>query len=173
MSESAAAEAGLKEGDIIQSIDGIQLTSSSEFSERIARHRPDDVIKLSYLRDGKTNTVSATLKGEISTKITSNNDKSLDQIYAKLGVSFAPLTDQQKQYFNINSGVVVTNVRKGGFFDQNGIPIGTIIAFINGKPINNSKDIDLAFLSAQRGNIQIFAIAPDGSKVIFSFSLGT
>ncbi len=173
MSESAAAEAGLKEGDIIQSIDGIQLASSSEFSERIARHRPDDIIKLSYLRDGKTITVSATLKGEISTKIASNNDKSLDQIYAKLGVSFAPLTDRQKQYYNINSGVIVTNVREGGFFDQNGIPIGTIIAFINGKPINNPKDIDQAFLSAQRGNIQIFAIAPDGSKVIFNFSLGT
>jgi S1-C subfamily serine protease len=59
-------------------------------------------------------------------------------------VSFAPLTEQQKQYFNINSGVVVTNVRKGGF-DQNGIPIGTIIAYINGKPINSSKDIDQAF----------------------------
>jgi S1-C subfamily serine protease len=53
MSKSAAAEAGLKEGDIIQSIDGTQLASSTEFSERIARHRPDDVIKLSYLRDGK------------------------------------------------------------------------------------------------------------------------
>jgi S1-C subfamily serine protease len=51
---------------------------------------------------------------------------------------------KEKQYFNINSGVVVTNVRKGGF-DQNGIPIGTIIAYINGKPINSSKDIDLAF----------------------------
>jgi S1-C subfamily serine protease len=61
MSKSAAAEAGLKEGDIIQSIDGTQL-ASSEFSERIARHRPDDIIKLSYLRDGKTKTVSATLK---------------------------------------------------------------------------------------------------------------
>ncbi|HZK97195.1 MAG TPA: trypsin-like peptidase domain-containing protein [Prolixibacteraceae bacterium] len=173
MSQSAAAEAGLKEGDIIQSIDGMQLASSSEFSERIARRRPGDVIKLSYLRDGKTNTVSATLKGEAPTKITASSDESLDQIYDKLGVSFSPLTDQQKQYFNINSGVVVTNVRKGGFFDQNGIPNGTIIAFINGKPINNSKDIDLAFLSAQRGNIQIFAIAPDGSRVIFNFSLGT
>jgi hypothetical protein len=30
-------------------------------------------------------------------------------------------TEGQKQYFNINSGVVVTNVRKGGF-DQNEIP---------------------------------------------------
>jgi S1-C subfamily serine protease len=36
MNKSAAAEAGLKEGDIIQSIDGIQLSSSTEFSERIA-----------------------------------------------------------------------------------------------------------------------------------------
>jgi S1-C subfamily serine protease len=45
--KSAAAEAGLKEGDI--SIDGTQLASSTEFSERIARHRPDDIIKLNLL----------------------------------------------------------------------------------------------------------------------------
>jgi S1-C subfamily serine protease len=35
MNKSAAAEAGLKEGDIIQSIDGTQLASSTEFSERM------------------------------------------------------------------------------------------------------------------------------------------
>jgi Do/DeqQ family serine protease len=173
MNKSAAAEAGLKEGDIIQSIDGTQLASSTEFSERIARHRPEDVIKLTYLRDGKSKTVSATLKKETPKKTVISSTESLDQIYAKLGVSFAPLTEQQKQYFNINSGVVVTNVRKGGFFEQNGIPIGTIIAYINGKPINSSKDIDQAFLSAQTGIIQVFAIAPDGSKVIFNLSLGT
>jgi serine protease Do len=173
MSKSAAEEAGLKEGDIIQSIDGTQLASSTEFSERIARHRPDDIIKLTYLRDGKIKTVSTTLKKEVSAKTISSSNESLSQIYAKLGVGFAPLTEGQKQYFNINSGVVVTNVRKGGFFDENEIPVGTIIAYINGRPINNSKDIDLAFLSAQRGIIQIFAIAPDGSKIIFNLSLGT
>jgi S1-C subfamily serine protease len=27
-----------------------------------ARHRPEDIIKLTYLRDGKSKTVSATLK---------------------------------------------------------------------------------------------------------------
>jgi S1-C subfamily serine protease len=72
-------------------------------------------------------------------------------------VSFAPLTDQQKQYFNINSGVVVTNVRKGGF-DHNGIPIGTIIAYINGKPINSSKDIDLAFCLLKRNYTNILRL---------------
>jgi S1-C subfamily serine protease len=63
------------------------------------------------------------------------------------------LQEQQKQYFN-NSGVVVTNVH-GVVFLTNGIPIGTIIAYINGKPINSSKDIDQAFLSAQERNMQI------------------
>jgi S1-C subfamily serine protease len=59
-----AAAAGLKEGDIIQSIDGVKLTSSSELSERIARHKPGDIIKLAYLRKNNTYTASVTLKGD-------------------------------------------------------------------------------------------------------------
>jgi serine protease Do len=83
------------------------------------------------------------------------------------------LTAAMKQRYNLNEGVVVTEVRAGGFFEQIGIPAGTIIAFINGKAINSPKDIDAAFLSAQRGLIQLFAVAPDGSRVVFNFSLGT
>jgi Do/DeqQ family serine protease len=169
---SAAAAAGLKEGDIIQSIDGVPMYSTSEFSERIARHRPGDVIKLTYLRQGNTGTASVTLKSE-EPKTTAGNTASLEEIYNRLGATFAPLTNTLRQHFNLNSGVVVTDVRPGGFFDQIGIPGGTIIAFINGSPINTPKDIDMALLSAQRGIIQILAIAPDGSRVVFNFSLGT
>jgi hypothetical protein len=71
-----------------------------------------------------------------------SSNESLGQIY-DVYVSFAPLTDQQKQYFNINSGVVVQNARVVFLTIWNSI--GTIIAYINGKPINSSKDIDLAF----------------------------
>ncbi|MCW3094292.1 MAG: deoxyribonuclease HsdR [Ferruginibacter sp.] len=166
----AAAAAGLKEGDVIQSIDGVQLSSSSEFSERIARRRPGETTQLTYLRDGKTATISVVLKADESA---GKNEASLGEIYNRLGASFEPLTNALKQRYNLNQGVVVTEVRRGGFFAQAGIPVGTIIAFINGKAVNNSKDIDAALLSAQRGNVQIFAIAPDGSKVSFNFSLGT
>jgi Do/DeqQ family serine protease len=170
--ESAAAAAGLKEGDIIQSIDGVQLNSSTEFSERIARHKPGDVVKLTYSRNGNTDTASATLKEEPA-KNTAKATEPLREIYNRLGATFAPLPPQAKQRFGINSGVLVTNVLRGGFFDQVGIPPGTIIAYINSKPINNPKDIDAALLSAQSGLIRVFAIAPDGSKVVFNFSLGT
>lgn len=169
--ESAAAAAGLKEGDVIQSIDGITLSSSSEFSERIARHKPGDVIKLTYLRNANAAAASVTLKGE-EAKATVRADQ-LQGIYQRLGASFAPLSADMKQRFNLREGVVVTDVRRGGFFEQAGIPPGTIIAFINGRPVNSPDDISTALLTAQRGTIQILAIAPDGSKVVFDFSLGT
>ncbi|MBC7687918.1 MAG: trypsin-like peptidase domain-containing protein [Aquabacterium sp.] len=171
--QSAAAAAGLSEGDIIQNIDGVELNSSTEFSERIARHKPGDTIKLTYLRNKKISTASVTLKEEEPLKALAKAKQPLQDIYNKLGASFAPLSTELKQRFNLAAGVVVTNILRGGFFDQIGISPGTILAFINGKPINNPNDIDAALLSAQSGMIKIFAIAPDGSKVVFDFSLGT
>ncbi|NVO32061.1 trypsin-like peptidase domain-containing protein [Hymenobacter lapidiphilus] len=171
LGNSAAAAAGLQEGDIIQRIDGMQLNSSAEFSERIARHRPGDTVKLTYLRDNKTRSTSATLKGE-EALATAKGNTNLDKIYNKLGASFSPLPGSLKQQLNLQAGVLVTDVRQGGFFDQVGIPSGTIIAFINGKSIKNPQDIDRALLSAQNGMIQMLAIAPDGSRVVFNFSLG-
>lgn len=169
-SGSAAASAGLKEGDIIQSIDGIPLFSSAEFSERIARHGPGDKIKLTFLRNGKVRTASVTLKGE--ERSMRARQQSLKEIYRKLGASFSEITPALKQRFNLNSGVLVTEVFPGGFFDQLGIPPGTIIAFINGREVSGPKDLERAIIDAGSGRIQILAIAPDGSKVAFNFSFG-
>jgi hypothetical protein len=53
------------------------------------------------LRDGKTKTVSATLKGSNSKDTVISSNESLDQIYAKLGVSFAPLTESSRNNISI------------------------------------------------------------------------
>ncbi len=168
---SAAAEGGLKEGDIIQSIDSIQLNSSAEFSERIARHRPGDKISLTYLRDGKVATTSVTLK-EGQPGPADGNPQSLQDIYDKLGATFAPLTPALKQRYDLNAGVVVTEVLSGGFFSTLGIPPGTIIAYVNGRAVNSPKDIETALMEARNTRVQILGVAPDGSRVAFNFSLG-
>ena len=168
---SAAASAGLEEGDIIQSIDGVQLFSSAEFSERVARHRPGDKIRLTYLRDGKVDSTSAVLKGEEAARSLTDSE-SLKEIYDKLGATFAPITPAIKERFNISSGVVVTDISDGGFFDRMGIPPGVIITYINGMAVNTPKDIDNALVNAKNKTVQILGIAPDGSRVAFNFSLG-
>lgn len=168
---SAAAAAGLQEGDIIQSINGTALISSAEFSERIARYHPGDKVELSFLRKGKLNTTFATLKGE-ELKSRSSNAQAIEELHSRLGAVFAPLTPALKERYNINGGVVVTEIRIGGFFHQLGIPTGTIIAYINGKTVDSPADINEALMAAQNSRVQILGIAPDGSRIAFNFSLG-
>lgn len=169
--ESAAAAAGLKAGDIIQKIDGVQIYSSSEFSERVARHRPGDEVKLTYLRKGKTQNTTAKLKKENRSSDLASN-QSLTEMYEKLGARFTPLSPAIKQQLRIDAGVVVTAVSPEGLFGQIGIPAGTIIVYINGTEISTPADIEAALIEAGRSRIQILAIAPDGSKVAFNFSFG-
>ena len=169
---SAAQAAGLKEGDIIQSIDGTSLYSSSEFSERVARHRPGDEVKLSYLRDGKTQSTTAKLQAD-SKETRAENRPSVEELNNKLGAVFSPLSPELKERLNIGGGVVVSKILIGGFFNQLGIPPGSIIVYINGQTINSTEDIYEALLAAQNSRVQVLGIAPDGSKIAFNFSFGT
>jgi Do/DeqQ family serine protease len=165
---SAADEAGLKEGDIIQRIDSVDVLSAAEFTERIGRHRPGDKISIDYLRNNRRHNTTATLKGEQT--LTASG--SVSEIYEKLGATFAPLTPAIKQRYSLRAGVVVTDVRAGGVFDMIGIPAGTIIVYINGKAMRSPKDIENALLEARNSKVQILGIAPDGSRIAFDFSLG-
>src|SRR5690606_16774987 len=112
---SGGAAAGLKKGDIITKIDGNIIQSSPDLQERVARLRPGDKVKLTYKRDGKEREATVTLKGEEfnqSTTEKSGNNRSTAELYNKLGAGFIPANAQLKKKFNINSGVVVSAVRR-------------------------------------------------------------
>ncbi|MDQ4139636.1 MAG: PDZ domain-containing protein, partial [Bacteroidota bacterium] len=172
-SGSGAAAAGLKAGDIIQSIDGVKVTSSAEFSERVARHRPGDKVEVTYLRGGRTNTASITLQGEEEAReLASKNGGSSSGLQSKLGAVFAPIPDNIKERYRLRSGVLITELQEGGFFDSAGIPQGTIITSINGQPVNSLADVDKAISSARSRMVRIDGITPDGTSFVFNFPLG-
>ena len=58
---TAAAKAGLREGDIITAIDNTQLDGSTSLRQLLLLHKPGDSVTLSVLRDGKTSNVQVTL----------------------------------------------------------------------------------------------------------------
>ncbi|MCC9136974.1 trypsin-like peptidase domain-containing protein [Pontibacter silvestris] len=170
---SAAAAAGLKTGDIILSVDGAEVYSSAEFSERIARHRPGDKVELTYLRGKNQNEVTVTLKGaEPTNAVTSGNNNSESGLHTKLGASFAPIPNSYKERYGLNSGVIVTELQRGGFLDAAGIPEGTIIISVNGRRIANVAELDSALESSQNGMARIDGVTPDGTRFVFNFPLG-
>ena len=59
--ESAAEEAGMKEGDVITAIDGKPVNKMAELQEVLAKKRPGDKVTVTYLRDKKKATLTVSL----------------------------------------------------------------------------------------------------------------
>ena len=59
-SGSPAADAGLKKGDIVVSVDGNDINGPEGLGAAIRDHKPGDSVKITYVRDGQQHT--ATIK---------------------------------------------------------------------------------------------------------------
>jgi putative serine protease PepD len=62
-----AAKAGLKVGDVVTKLDNTTVTGESDLSAVIAAKHPGDSLKVTYVRGGKTATVTVTLTVRPST----------------------------------------------------------------------------------------------------------
>ncbi|MFZ1314284.1 MAG: trypsin-like peptidase domain-containing protein, partial [Chitinophagaceae bacterium] len=65
--DGAAAAAGLKKGDIIKKINDVTISSWSELQGTVASLNTGEKVNITYKRDGKEYTTSATLKAETGT----------------------------------------------------------------------------------------------------------
>ena len=120
--DGAAEAAGLKEGDVITAVDGQKVTKFGELQGILAKKRPGDKVSLTYLRNKKSHTVSATLKNEQgNTKVVKNADLDI------LGGSFRAITDAQKEQLNIGYGLEVMKISGGKLKDAN-VPKGPLPA---------------------------------------------
>jgi len=60
-SGGAAAKAGLQSGDVVTAVDGKAISSGDALVATVRSHRPDDQVKITFTRNGKSQTVTATL----------------------------------------------------------------------------------------------------------------
>ena len=171
---SGAEQAGLKQGDIIIKVEGNTVYESSDLQERVGRLKPGDKIRLTVLRNNAERVVDVTLKAESGTPAprTAAVSKSAAELYNRLGASFVPVSGAQKARLRINGGVVVTQVRPGGLFDESYIESGTIITSINKQPINTVADIDKAITNLKDGKIlNISGFDPSGVRFNSTYTL--
>ena len=60
--KSPADSAGLKTGDIITKIEDYDVTSVSRLKYYLYKYNPGDTVKISYVRNGKTETTTVKLE---------------------------------------------------------------------------------------------------------------
>ncbi len=156
--DGAAADGGLKEGDVITSVDGQKVKQFGDLQAIIAKKRPGDKVKVTYLRNKKENTVTLTLKNEQgNTKVVKNADVDI------LGIDVRPITDSQKKQLEISYGLEVLKV-SGGKMKDAGVPKGFIIQTINDTPMRSFDDLQQAVKDAKDQMLVIKGLFPTGKR---------
>lgn len=169
LKEGAAAEAGLKEGDVIVSVDGRKVTKMSELQEATTRYRPGDKALIGYIRDKKEKSTTITFRNE---KGNTNVVKALNMDI--LGAEFKPLSDKQKKSLDLTYGIQVSKL-KAGRLKEEGIPEGFIILKVNNQNIKSVEDMQAVFKSANSSDEQtlwIWGKTPAGKSDSFAVPLG-
>ncbi len=166
--ESAAEEAGMKEGDVITAIDGKPVGKMAELQEVLAKKRPGDKVSVTYLRDKKKTTKTLTLKNEKgNTQVVKKADLDV------LGGNFRAVTDAQKEQLNIGYGLEVLKVNAGKLKNA-GITKGFIIQRVNDSAVKTIEDLQNAVKDASTSKdpvLYIQGVYPTGKKAYFAVPL--
>lgn len=129
--DSGAAKAGLKSGDIIKEIDGIKISKFADLKGFLGTKSPEDVVHVTLLRNGNTETIPVTLAKNNSTT------------FPTIGILKNATTNDLKKY-NLDYGVKISAFtgRNKSYWQQYGVKEGTIVTAINGIKIKSVDDVE-------------------------------
>ncbi|WP_232629200.1 Do family serine endopeptidase [Methylobacterium sp. Leaf118] len=142
-----AAKAGLKSGDVIESVNGNPVNDARELSRRIAGLKPGTAVKLAYLRDGKSDTATVelgTLPTDSRVASRSDSDSDIGSGQARLGLSLAPAGD-----VGLGEGVAVMEVDPTGPAAAKGIEQGDVILDVAGASVSKPSEVQAQIRTAE------------------------
>jgi Do/DeqQ family serine protease len=166
----AAKDAGIEEGDVVLSIAGVTVNSSSELMEQVGRHRPGDKIDVKVLRGSKEKSIAVVLRGEDNTTAFSKKEKV--NTNNLLGADFQELEASDKKSLKIENGIKVSSLRAGKL-SSIGIRTGFIITKLNNQAVNKLEDIDNVISNAEGNMLMVEGVYPQNpySKYVYSFNI--
>ena len=163
---SAAAQAGLKMGDIITQINGVAVNTSSQLQEQVARFRPGDKIKLNYLRGNAPSEVTATLRNATgTTAVVRELPASASIKYEGATLAAVPAREQVK--LGLQGGAQISGI-KGSNFRETGMADGFIITRIDKNLVTKPVDVKTYLdQSRQNSGALVEGVYPDGRKAYY------
>jgi len=165
---SAADDAGIKDKDVIVSVDGENVNTSNELQEKVGKRSPGEKVKVGILRNNKALEFEVTLKNKDgktgivkSEKIESN--KVLD-------CEFETIVREERLKLKISNGVKVKKIGDKSPLKKAGVPLGFVITQIDKTSVANSSEVKNA-LEGRKGGVLLEGINPDGSKGYYGFGI--
>jgi len=174
-----ADKAGLKQGDVVVRVAGKDVTPDQTLSYLVANLAPGSKAPIEIIRDGKRQTISATIgtrpsEDELASLVGGGGDDDSDGIpdnspqtgqqasASAIGLSVQPLTPGIARSLQIDpsvKGVVVVAVDPSSDSASKGLQRGDVILSANNVPTRTAADLAAQIAqakSASRGQIVLF-----------------
>jgi len=139
--ESPAATAGIDEGDIILSIDGLRITDIVAYQAKMNEISAEQTLSVEISRKGKITRIS------IETAIFPL-DRALELASQRLGIKVTDLDEQSQLTYGLktNTGVLIIEMSRGSHLDQLGVRPGDIIRQIDEARVETLADFKAAII---------------------------
>lgn len=179
--ESPAAQAGLKQGDVILSFNGKPVTSPNQLQGYVEQAKIGGQQSVVIKREGQEKTLAVVTreqpsKSELARKGSSRSDKlGSPSRVAKLGLEVETLTPEVAEQLELKAeqGVVITRVQPGSLADQAGIAQGMVITEVNRKAVKSAEDFQkILDEKALAKGVLLLVRTPSGSRYVVLRSNG-
>ena len=140
-----AEAAGIREGDIILSVDKVAIKKFSDLTGYLESKRPEDEVTVLINRDGEERNIKVRLAKNVTAQF--------------MGMNLRDLSAENKKAFGIEKGVLVDAA--GAYFEGQ-IEEGSLITSINGERIFTIEDLKKY---SPRSVQWISYITPEGEKI--------
>ena len=162
-----AKAAGIKEDDILLSVNNISVNTNSQLIGVIGQYRPGDKVKVKIQRKGDILIKEVTLKNLEGTE---EMHKDTDSFYNEvLGIRAQALPSSLKSELGINYGLKIVEV-KDGVFKQKGITNDFIILSVNYQKVSSENDLKKALDNSRNGKIRVEGTNSTGTyNITFEF----
>ncbi|SFQ66268.1 Do/DeqQ family serine protease [Hymenobacter arizonensis] len=163
---SAAAVAGLKTGDVITKINGVNVNTSSQLQEQVARFRPGDKIKVTYLRGNTPSEVTAVLRNATGTTSVVREEPASAAIKYE-GATLSPVPAREQAKLGLEGGAKISGI-KGSNFRETGMADGFIITRIDKNEVTKPADVKRYLDQArEKSGALVEGLYPDGRKAYY------
>jgi len=132
--ETAAAQAGLKQGDVVIEMNDRPITSSSALRNSVGLIPVGDTVQLKIIRDGAEKTLSATIK-----KVEVEKDQGMGFSERLSGASFSTVEGALPD--GREGGVRVAEVKSGSPAERVGLRKDDIIVTVNRQRVRSLNDM--------------------------------